>query len=436
MDLSGFWKRTGLLLLLGSLLFIGYLHAYKRVRSQMLNLTVGDAESLRRSLAFTPWQAEVHSRLGMYHLYNPVLFDPEQAAQHFEAAVRLEPFSHRAWSDVARSYEQVNQPAQAAAAYQMAIRLAPHFFRPHWMYANFLLRQGRLEAARAAFRRVVEIAPRSGEAVCQTLWQATGGDVDAVARFGHELQIAAAQWGISQCLVQRGQYRPSLELWRAMPAADPLKLEAGSWLLASFRETKQWSYLNEVWREVIRLEHPHTTAADELFWNGGFEQNPIRYGFDWVISGNEQVEARMDTTTAHEGRRSLLLDFKRHRDVFYDGVSHDLAVRPLTHYRLRFYYKTDGVPANHGVAVVLTDLEHPERFRVQSGSLNAAREWMQAEMELTTPAETRFIRLMLVRLVSEKVYDYIEGRVWFDSFTFVPVNQPSVGRGREAGTRH
>lgn len=433
MELTGFWKRTGLLLLLGSLLFVGYLHAYNRIRSQILNLTVGDVESLRRSLALNPWQPEVHSRLGVYYLYNPVLFDPEQATHHFEAAVRLEPLSHRAWSDVARSYEQVNQPTQATAAHQMAIRLAPNFFRPHWMYANFLLRQGQLASALAAFRRVVEIDPRSGEAVCQTLWQATGGDVGAVAQFGRELQSAAAQWGISQCLAQRGHYRPSIELWRAMPAADPLKVEAGSWLLASFREAKQWPYLNEVWREVIRLEHPQTTAADELLWNGGFEQNPIRYGFDWVMSGTEQVEARVDTTTAHQGRRSLLLNFKRHRDVFYDGVSHDFAVSPLARYRLQFYYKTDGVPANHGVAVVLSDLEHPERFRVQSGPLSTPREWMQAEMELTTPAETRFIRLMLVRWVGEKVYDYIEGRVWFDSFTFVPINQPSVSRGREVG---
>ncbi|MCS6806154.1 MAG: tetratricopeptide repeat protein [Acidobacteriota bacterium] len=426
MQLLAFWKRAGLLLLFGSLLLLGYLHAYNRVRSQMLNLTVGDAGNLHRSLALNPQQPAVHSRLGMYYLSNPILFDPERALHHFQAAVQLEPFSHRAWSDVARGYEQMNQPTQAAAAYQMAITLAPHFFRPHWMYANFLLRQGQIESAIAAFRRVVEIDPRSSEAVCQTLWQATGGDAGAVARFGHSLQTAGAQWGIGQCLAQRGQYGPSLELWRAVPAADPLKREAGRWLLASLREAKQWSYLNEVWREVAPLVEPHTSPAEDLFWNGGFEREPIRYGFDWVISSTEQVEARMDTTTAHQGRRSLRLDFKHHQNVFYDGVSHDLAVRPLTRYRLQFYYKTEGLLATHGVAVVLTDVEDSGRFRVQSAPLSAEPDWTLGQMELTTPAETRFIRLTLVRLVGEKIYDFIQGRVWFDSFAFMPVDHAAA----------
>ncbi len=422
-DLSAVWKRLTVVLLLGGALLWGMDYLSARVHGQLLAFTVGDVNNLRTALTYYPAQPDVHSRLGLYHLYNPLLFDPAEAVRHFEAAVRLEPFHSRAWSNLGRGYEELNDLVRAEAAYRLGIDLAPHHFNPHWAYANFLLRQGDLDRAFGEFRRVVEIYPDSSGIICESVWQASGGDVAALFEFGTQLHSAKANWGMTRCLMERQEFQSSVDLWTMMPSDDSLKVESGRSLIPLLTQANQWSLAHHVWKQVVSKEVRDVSPSDLVLWNGGFEVNAKTKIFDWSFSNSDDVEVSLDSWERQQGQQSLLIDFKQHQNVKFDGVSHTLWVEPSKKYRFRFYYKTDGIPQDNGIAIILTDAEVPDRFRAQSTPLIPEQEWTSQEIVLETPAETRFIRLRIVRRPVGKIYDYIEGKIWFDSFSLNPAEE-------------
>lgn len=428
------WTRLGLLLLTGAVLVWGIVQLLDRVHgAQMANL-IGGVPTLESALVYDPGQADVHARLGTYYLYDPFLFNPPRAVHHFEMAVRLQPFNCRAWSDLGRAYEQQADWVRAERAYQLGIELAPNYFYPRWAYANYLLRRGDLQRALAEFRRVADISPGSTSNICQLVWQATGGDLAALTQFGVELQSGSAKWGICQCLVKVQEYQGAVDVWNTISLDDATKLETGRSLIPGLIEARQWSPAHQVWQGVMKKITGDVSPADRRFWNGGFEREVTIRGFDWTIGSSQEVEARIDTTEHHEGRQSLRLEFKQRRKVSFNSVTHDLWVDPSTVYRLQFYYKADGLPEDNGLAVVVTDAEAPTRLSLQSDPLGRETEWTRRHMIIETPEETRILRLRIVRRPVGEIYDYVEGRVWFDSFSLEPVVQEQTPSAEKAGT--
>lgn len=424
------WARMGVLLLTSAALVWGIVQLTARVRgAQMANL-VGGVQTLKLALIYDPGQADVHTRLGTYYLYDPFLFDPVQAVHHFEMAVRLQPFQFRAWSDLGRAYEQRNDPVRAERAYQVSIALAPNYFYPRWAYANFLLRRGNLSRAFAEFRRVADIAPESTQNICEFVRQATGGQVEALTEFGRQLRSGWAKWGICQCLAQLNDYQRAVDVWNTLAADDAARVETGRSLIAFLLEARQWWPAYQVWQGVLTSIKGDVSPADRLFWNGGFEHEVIVRGFDWTISSSQQVEASIDPTEHHQGQQSLRLEFKQHRNVSFDGIARDLWVEPSTVYRLQFYYKAEGLSEDNGLAVVVTDAETPTRLSLHSEPLGREAEWTLRQLVIETPPQTRVLRLHIVRRPTERVYDYVEGRVWFDSFSLEPLG-PAPAQGAE-----
>jgi len=82
----------------------------------------------------------------------------------------------------------------------------------------------------------------------------------------------------------------------------------------------------------------------------------------------------------------------------------------------------------NGLAVVLSDAEAPARLSVESTPLGNKSQWTGQEIVFETPAETRVLRLQIVRRPVEMIYDYIKGKVWFDSLTLDEMDRPTGQR--------
>jgi tetratricopeptide (TPR) repeat protein len=375
---------------------------------------IGEAESLKTALACDPSQADVHTRLGFYYLYDPFLFDLPRAVHHFEAAVQLQPYDCNAWSNLGRAYEQQSDAARAERAYVIGSELAPHYFYPHWAYGNYFLRQGKIERAFGEFHRVAEIHPEAIGNICELIWQATEGNAEALARFGTSLRSGAIQGAICRCLMVRAAYPQAVDVWNTLVADDPAKSDLGRSLVSSLSKAGQGSLAQGVWRAMVSKQSGK--PADLAFWNGDFEYDAEMGRFDWRMNSSPAVQVWLDTSERYRGNRSLLLDFKQYQEVHFGGVTHDLWVEPSTRYRLWFYYKTEKMPQINGLTVVLSEAEAPAQFNAQSEPLGNESQWTRKEILFETPPETRILRLRIVREPVGKLYDYIQGRVWFDSF--------------------
>ncbi len=433
-NLEAPWKRGALLVLMGLLLIGGFHQIVRRVRITHLAYAVNDIERLRAVLKLNPHRAATHIRLGLYRLYDPFLYDPVAARRHLERAVQLEPFQARAWWTLARAYEQQGDLDRAERAYRTSIALAPHHFYPHWMYANFLLRRGFAERAFQEFRQVAEIFPGAMGSICQFIWETTGGDATALVRFGQEIQSDEARDRLCRCLMGRKQYLAATDVWHRMTPGSTAKATTGRALIAALQREGDWALAHRLWRELVREEQGDVSADDLAFWNGDFELEPSANGFGWTIRSSAAVRARLDVLEHHRGRRSLLLEFTRHEWVRFEGVSHILWVEPSRWYRLEFFYKGSDLPEVTGLSVILSDLEAPRRFTVQSRPLGPQRRWTPEVIVFQTPPETRLVRLQIVRRPVGELYDYIEGRVWFDSFRLRPLEAGPLANGGRGGS--
>lgn len=83
----------------------------------------------------------------------------EQAAQHLERAVKLDPDRDEGFRELAESYDRLKRPADAEACLKTAINLRPQYWAGHKRLGKFYYDHGRSEEAIEKFKDVVRLAP-------------------------------------------------------------------------------------------------------------------------------------------------------------------------------------------------------------------------------------------------------------------------------------
>lgn len=401
---------------LGFLLAWGLTNVYQDFRGQALATLDRNADVLQEAARDRPADPELQRQLGLLYLFDPVLLDAERAMIHLQRAVELSPFDWSLWIDLGRASEQRGQRPQASQAYQKAIALAPTYFRPRWVYANFLLRSDRAEPGINEFAHLAEANPDAALQIFDLIWQASGGNSQVLVAFGQRLSSDITRSQLVAFLAQREKYEAAVAVWDGMRPDPELKVTSGLAIIARLIQAQQWDQAHRLWQQVLPARYGYLPSDEVTFWNRGFERDPLRTGFDWMLESSPEVEASIAATANQAGARSLLLRFRQHENVRFGGVSHYLLVNPSTHYRLRFQYKTEDMLARNGLAVEVTDAERPERLRVGSPPLRNPTEWTEEALTFQTSADTRVILLRILRQPTNVLHDYIAGKVWFDEF--------------------
>lgn len=137
----------------------------------------------------------------------------DEALEEFRRTVRLRPQSYSLWLKLGLLREVGGDLPGALAAFQESVRLAPFYAEPRWMLGGALLRAGERERAFAEFSRAVASDPVFTPQGLELLWQASGGDADAVAR-AVSPRTAAARNTLAQFFVEHGAATVAADLLR------------------------------------------------------------------------------------------------------------------------------------------------------------------------------------------------------------------------------
>lgn len=408
------WQRASFLLIGCGLIALACIAVFREFHGLAWAALYKDVEGLQSALRYVPRDPQVHQELGTIYLLDPAAFDPAKALDHLKQAVALSPYDVRGWIGLGRAYEQQGDDAHADAAYRRAIELAPHHVHPRWIYANFLLRSGQRERALTELRALAGRAESLVENICDLLWNATGGDAGVLVTLASTL-TPHARVVVSRFLLMRDRDAEGIGLWRSLPG-NALKIESGERIVAAFIRQRRWTLAHQVWREMINVTAPDAPESEFAFWNGEFHRPVTNSGFDWHVQSTADVTATIDTTTGFTDDRSLRLDFRRHEGVRYAGARHLALATPSTPYVLRFVYKTEGMLRKNGLAVEVADADDPARWRVRTEPLQETGRWIEKRVSFITPPEARAVIVTIVREPISRLYDYIAGRAWFDSF--------------------
>ena len=110
----------------------------------------------RKTLGTTINQAEIYGELGLLHSKQQ---DPQQAAWHYEQALKLKPDWPELQYNLAVVLHQVGNWQGAIAAYDQAIKIKPDYGAAYFNLGVLYDQKGEIEAAIAAYQRVIAIEP-------------------------------------------------------------------------------------------------------------------------------------------------------------------------------------------------------------------------------------------------------------------------------------
>lgn len=363
--------------------------------------------------------------LGRYWQYNLEEPDTAQALQAYNVALSLNPRSADLWSDVGIAYEIEGNIASASDAFLHAKKAYPLSAEISWRYANFLLRQGDLDAAFSEMRHAVETDPQRG---AEALSRALSAEPNIDLVLDRVLPpVSDAYTGAIFDQVSEGHTANAVLLWNRLAALHPkLPFQTYTYYLvnALLRE-KQVAEAWRIWKQAAdfagfgNLPSP----ADSLLWDGGFESGIFGNGFAWTLTGGTQsVQISFDTREKHSGNRSLRLLFNGTRNLGLNSPCAEVAVQPSTDYRFSAWVKTLSITTEQGIRFQLRPMGTLDNSTVVTSDLRGTQPWTNIETSWTSGKDVQELQVCVARLPSQEFDDKIQGIAWVDDVSLVPAS--------------
>jgi cytochrome c-type biogenesis protein CcmH/NrfG len=386
-------------------------------------------EGFRQAVAWNAAHPEYPATLARALEVTLAESEPGEVRRLLETATRLGPHRAEHWTQLATACELEGDRAAAEAAYQAASRLYPNAPEIHWKLANFLVRTGRNEEAFAAFRRALAGDRKLLRPVMHIAWRVTE-DGERILR---ELAPPEPDYLLPYIsyLVETGRLDAAGAAWaRLLELQHPFEPRATfAYFDALIRNGRSreaqaaWKGLAERYPLAAHLPEPGNHVA-----NGSFESPVLNGGLDWRVRAVEGAAARIDRQVFYEGTHSLRLEFDGTRNLHYAHILQYVPVEPETEYQFTGYLRARGVTTDSGVRFELVDANEPSRLRVQTEAVVGSLGWSPYSARLRTGAHTRMLRLFLTRPASRKFDSRIAGTVWADHLRLARIGPASPGR--------
>jgi tetratricopeptide (TPR) repeat protein len=405
------------------LLFLSYFGVRNALAAHYAGLQT--REGYERATRLEPRDFQNWLLLGRYWQYNLEEPDTARAIQAYSIALSLNPRSADLWSDVGTAYETEGNVAAARDAFLDAKKAYPLSAEISWRYANFLLRQGDLDAALGEMRRAVETEPKRG---AEALSRALSAEPNINLIIDRVLPpLSDAYTGAIFDQVSEGHTANAVLIWNRLAALHPkLPLQTYTYFLvtALLRE-KQVTEAQRIWKQAAdfagfgNLPGP----ADSLLWDGGFESGIFGGGFAWALPvGAQGVQFSFDTREKHSGNQSLRLLFNGRYNLGLNGPCAEVAVQPSTAYHFSAWLRTQSITTEQGIRFQLRAIGMQDNAPVTTSDLRGTEPWTNIEASWTSGKDGQEMQVCVARLPSQEFDDKIQGIAWVDDVALVPAS--------------
>lgn len=384
-------------------------------------------ENWLRAAQLEPGNADHWYRLGRYRQLDFEHMDPTEAISYFRRALAVDPRSALYWIDLADAYEMVGDPAQARAAFEAAKSAYPISAEVAWRYGNFLLRQDKLPEAFAEVYRALTEDPKLATLAISRCWRSSR-NISRILEQALPPEASVYQRALD-FLVAEQEDDAAVAVWKGLlELQDSFELARAVPLLDELIGRDRIDEAKGVWQQALRAagwSQPELVSGS-LVWDGGFEGPPANGGFGWRQKDVEGASFEFDTEVRHAGARSLRVTFDGSANVNFDHFWQLVPVEPHRRYRFGAYLRTEGISTDSGVRFWILDPRRQLEVNILTPSLAGSQPWALEEVDFTTGAQTRLIKIGLRRLPSRKFDNKIQGSVWVDEVSLIPLPQETV----------
>ena len=316
------------------------------------------------------------------------------------------------WADLGDAFTLDNRIPAAAYCFQRALDLNRRLPQIWLRDANFHFQTGTGAAALQSAARVLFTVPDYDAVLFNYFDRMIGDPAKVLAAIGRDRRASVSY---AHHLIATGQVDGARFAWRKL-LQDGMADKA---LAASYFDLLLGAHRYAAAREDWTGFSGGPKGPPNLLFNGGFEDDPTGVVFDWRIAPSGEFRTAIDDAVAHDGKRSLRVEFPGAANVSYANVT-QLAVAPPCAYNLRAWVRTGGITTNECPRLEILDPELPSRLDVRTEAFCGSRDWTLVTQHFTVPAATSVLAVRVVRLPSGKFDNKIAGTFWLDSVTIEP----------------
>ncbi len=378
--------------------------------------------TVERAARLIPSDAKAWDNLGRLRQWNLVHPDLPGAIQDYRRALRNDPRSAHYWMDLASAEEASGDDSAANDAFVHAVSVYPDSAEVAFYFGNFLLRQGRYQAAYTQLRRAVSGDPSFLPLAISRAWQATGDASQIIDRLlppdaNSYTQAIDYFASIQQC-------DAALAVWSRLASSQkPVPAAATFPLLDELIREDRSADARRVWlQSVFGVNRPDTGWPDSsAVWNGDFAKNLSGGGLGWRWNPLRGVYLSFEAAPQQSGVRALRLDFNGGSNVDLSAPYQYVPVEAGQLYHFHALMRTNGITTESGLRFSISDPNHPGAVNVVTDNFIGTHAWTPVDADVMTGPDTHFLLLRLIRPPSRLFDNKLAGTVWIADVSLVPV---------------
>jgi tetratricopeptide (TPR) repeat protein len=397
------------------LVFVGlYLQWTLRAYLASHLATVPNSPNLQKAIRLEPSNAEYRDLFGRNLALSGTSLD--DAIANYRIAVQLNRYAARSWLDLAGAYEVAGRTREQEESVERAVEADPTTPHVAWEAANFFLVRGDQERALRNFRVVLANDPEAVDPALELCWRATG---DANQMLDRALpQRPDLYLSFLRLLISKQEVAAAENVWnRLMGLNQAFSTKLAFPYLRFLIAQHEVAAAQTAWQQLAVLDQsiqPYLPSRENLIVNGGFEENVLNGGFDWLYELNPHAALAIDTSVFHSGTRSLSITFDG-RNPGNVGIFQFIPVKPNTDYEFSAEYRTEDIESASGPRFAIVDAYTNASYLLTDDLLDT-NPWRVQQARFQTGPNTNLVLLTIVR---QPAGPLIRGKLWIDDLRLV-----------------
>jgi tetratricopeptide (TPR) repeat protein len=424
--------RISISAIIAFLAYFAIQNSYGVYRADRISRSSQTVDSYQEALEYDDSNPTLWWSLGRLRHYSIEKADLPGAADNYRNALTRNPRLSQAWVDLADVYERQGKIYEAETALENAYTTQKYSPLILWQAGNFYLRRGNLHKMYENFKIASQYDQQKLSIALNIAWKI---DPD------HE--------GILQKLVP-DNLPSNLEYLSFLISHDKLDLAAPVWQRCMkneitddfiFKASTAFSYIDhllnqnrvseaeQVWDDALRKsglgsirnrqktkQYSPLMYQSNLLWNGSFERDLLKGGFDWRYNEIPGCRIRIDSVIRIDQLKSLRMTF----DSFNNPstcLSQIMLIPQPGSYIIDFFLRTENLTTDQTPYLIIQNYPDTNTICARSEHFPANTQWCKVSVPFITNKNCTAVLLSLRRDDSTKFDNKIKGILWLDGFT-------------------
>ena len=391
-----------------------------------------------KAIGYDPSNATLWWLRGRLYHYSLAAAAPAKAANDYRKALSINPRLAEAWTDLSDCYVQMGRFDEAEAAIEKAIVVRRYSPLIRWQAGNFYLRRQNLPKMYECFKLASEYDEQKLNIAIDVSWKIDPDHERIVDKLiPDNLNANLRYLGF---LVARDQLDLASPVWRRfmnnpIPAGVELAPSAAFSYIDKLLARENVDEALGIWDDILRkarsgLSDNRKTAfmpgsrlknTENLIWNGSFENEILRGGFDWRYNDTPTVQYRIDTANRMQGLKSLRLTFQE-ENVASGFLYQIVPVPEPGSYQMDVFLRTDGLTTDQLPFLSVQGYPNASGASARSDFFKPSAEWSKLSLPFDVQPRCKAIMVLLLRNKSSKFDNAIKGSLWLDGFSLRKVS--------------